>query len=82
MALLKEDGSLDIERIYALPIEDFIKEIESLTDAQVNEFLSKSKPYTCPGPTKAVVVDYTLEDELARGGALLEDVINNLVEKI
>ena len=33
MALLKEDGSLDVERICALPIEEFIKEMESLTDA-------------------------------------------------
>ena len=77
MALLKEDGSLDIERICALPIEEHIKEIESLTKEQYEEFLSKSEPYTCPGPTKAIMVDYPMEED----GVDAEEVINNLRKK-
>ena len=38
MALLKEDGSLDIERINKLPIEDYMEEIASLNKKQYNEY--------------------------------------------
>ena len=41
MALLKEDGSLDIERINKLPIEEYIKEIGTLMEEQYKEYLSK-----------------------------------------
>ena len=38
MALLKEDGSLDIERINQLPIEEYIQEIESLNEEQYKDY--------------------------------------------
>ena len=41
MALLKEDGSLDIERINALPLEEYMQEMGTLTQEQVGEYLSK-----------------------------------------
>ena len=34
MVFLKEDGSLDIERINQLPTEEYIKMIDELTDEQ------------------------------------------------
>ena len=51
MALLKEDGSLDIERINNLPFEEHITEIAHFTKAQRKEYISKlrlnepRKPY-------------------------------------
>ena len=41
MALLKEDGSLDVERINKLPYEEKIHEISKLTREQVEEYFSK-----------------------------------------
>lgn len=41
MALLKEDGSLDIERINKLPREERMREIGSFTREQFQEYLSK-----------------------------------------
>ena len=40
MALLKEDGSLDIERINKLPLEEHMKEVGSLTREQFKEYIS------------------------------------------
>ena len=40
MVFLKEDGSLDIERINKLPIEDFINKISS---QKINEQTSKQQ---------------------------------------
>lgn len=41
MALLKENGSLDIERINNLPFEEHITEIAHFTKAQRKEYISK-----------------------------------------
>ena len=38
MALLKEDGSLDIERINKLPLEEYMEEIGGLTEEQYKEY--------------------------------------------
>lgn len=40
MALLKEDGGLDIERINKLPREERMREIGSFTREQFQEYLS------------------------------------------
>lgn len=40
MALLKEDGSLDIERINKLPLEERMKEIGSFTREHFKEYIS------------------------------------------
>lgn len=44
MALLKEDGSLDIERINNLPREERQKMIGSFTRAQFREYVSSIPP--------------------------------------
>mgnify|MGYP006896624569 CR=1 FL=1 len=78
MALFKEDGSLDIERINALPLEEYKEVIGRLTWEQVEEYFSKTPLNESLQNPHCVEVEYTLEDELARGGVLLEEVINNL----
>lgn len=39
--LLKEDGSLDIERIKTLPLKEYIGQISHLTKEQHKEYVSK-----------------------------------------
>ena len=79
MALLKEDGSLDIERINQLPIEDYMKEVGNFTNEQRQEYYSKSPINESTEPVHSVNVDYTLEEDIERNGtALMEDLLNNL----
>ena len=78
MALLKEDGSLDIERINNLPLDEYEKEIGALTQEQYKEYVSKLPINESNEPIRAIEVDYTLEDELARGSVIAEDYINNM----
>ena len=78
MALLKEDGSLDVERINKLPLEEYEKEIGALTQEQYKEYVSKLPINESNEPIRAIEVDYTLEDEFARGGAIAEDYLNNM----
>ena len=42
MALLKEDGSLDIEWLNSLPIDEFTKVYGRLTREQVEEYWAKT----------------------------------------
>ena len=80
---LKEDGSLDVERINKLPIDEYIKVVGAFTQEQYRYYTSKlpiNESYH--GPTKAVVVDYTLEEELERGSVIAKDYINNMRERL
>lgn len=82
MALLKGDGSLDIERINQLPIEEYMKEIGNLTIEQYKEYCSKTPIYENHNQTRVIEVDYTLEEDMERNGtAILDDVLNNLRKK-
>ena len=78
MEFLKEDGSLDIERIGNLPLEEFMNVVGDLTEEQYEDFLSKLPVNESNEPMQAVVVDYTLEEDLARGTVIADDVINNI----
>ena len=82
MALLKEDGGLDIERINQLPFEEYMKEMGSLTEAQVNEYLSVLPINESNEPLQAVEVEYTLRDELEQGAVIASDYIKNKVRKL
>lgn len=82
MALLKEDGGLDIERINQLPFEEYMKEMGSLTEAQVNEYLSFLPINESNEPVQAVEVEYTLRDELEQGAVIASDYIKNKVRKL
>lgn len=79
MALLKEDGTLDIERINQLPIEDYMKEVGNFTNEQRKEYYSKSPKNEPKEPVHPVNVDYTLEEDIERNGtALLGNLLYNL----
>lgn len=82
MALLKEDGGLDIERINQLPFEEYMKEMGSLTEAQVNEYLSVLPINESNEPVQAVEVEYTLRDELEQGAVIASDYIKNKVREL
>lgn len=74
MALLKEDGSLDIERINKLPREERMKEIGSFTREQFHEYISKiplNEGYT---HTRVIKFDKPM-------GVNLSDVINKIKKK-
>lgn len=78
MVFLKEDGSLDIERINQLPTEEYIKTIDELTDEQYHFYVSNSHPHT-----KAIVVDYSMEDEIKRGTAVdFDELLKRLRKEI
>ena len=74
---LKEDGSLDVERINKLPIEEYMDVIGDLTQEQYKYYLSKTPINESQEPVRAVVVDYTLEEELERGCLDLEVYLKN-----
>ena len=78
MPLLKEDGSLDVERINKLPLKEYMEEIGELTQEQYKEYVSKLPINESNEPIRAIEVDYTLEDELARGTVIAKDYINNM----
>lgn len=61
MAYLKEDGSLDIERINSLPYEEYMDAMGDLTQEQVQEYLSKLPIDESDEPVRAVLVDYRWE---------------------
>ena len=68
MALLKEDGSLDVERINSLPREEKHREICR------EEFLSKLQISESRYPMKIVEIDYKMEDMLVRGCCTIDDI--------
>jgi len=71
MAFLKEDGSLDIERINSLPYEEYMDAMGDLTQEQVQEYLSKLPINESNEPVRAVLVDYPM-------GVDADELINNL----
>lgn len=73
MALLKEDGSLDIERINSLPLEEYMDAMGDLTQEQVQEYLSKLPINESDEPMRATRVDSTFDV-----GVNAEDIIKNL----
>lgn len=70
MVFLKEDGSLDIERMNALPIEEHMKMVGELTDDQYHQYVASFPENDGTQPVKAIVVDYSMEDEIKRGTAV------------
>ena len=81
MKYLKEDGSLYIERIDSLPLEEYMKVIGKLTQEQYKEYLSQLPLNESHEPMQAVVVDYTLEEDIERNGIVnADEVINNLLK--
>lgn len=81
MVFLKEDGSLDIERINQLPIEEYMKMIGELSDEQLIQYDSTFPKNDGTQHTTPIKVDYTLEDEIKRGGVILKDYLKEKMKK-
>jgi len=77
MALLKEDGSLDVERIKALPLKEYIDEISHFTKEQHEEYVSH---ISLNGSKKPMPVIYgSLKEDLESGEYFdMRELINNL----
>ena len=78
MIFLKEDGSLDIERINNLPLEEHMKVVGSFTQEQFKEYISTipiDKFHSC---TRSVKVNYSMDED----GVDAEEVIKKLRSKI
>lgn len=82
MIPLKEDGSLDIDRINRLSINDYINVIENLTEQQLEYYNSTIPINESRQHTKAVFVDYTMEDEIERGAINIMDYLDKKKDTI
>lgn len=79
---LKPDGSLNIERINELPSEEHTEVICSLNSKQYDEYVATFPPNDGTQHTEAMIVDYTMEEEIARGtGVDAAEYLNNMREK-
>ena len=82
MTFLNEDGSLNIERINSLPIEEYMEVMGDLTQEQVQEYLSKSPINESNEPMRGIKINYRLQEDLD-GGCIDADVLlNNLREEL
>lgn len=82
MIPLKEDGKLDIDLIHQLPIEEYIEVIENLSSKQNDYYCSNLSPNDGFAHTKAIFVDYTMEDEIARGAVNIREYIKEKRTKL
>ena len=77
MVFLKEDGSLDMDKINNLPIKEFIEVIEDMTMEQYKEYTSKL-PINEGRHTAKEVEFYSLNEVLEKGiGFDLREYLNN-----
>lgn len=74
MALLKEDGSLDIERINKLPLEEHMKEVGSFTREQFKQYVSTIPLNEGKSYPRAIMVD-------SPHGVDAEEFMNKMREK-
>ena len=84
MALLKENGSLDIERINKLPIDEYTKEIQGFTDSQLEEYrsmINKQPINEAQEPVRPIIVDYTIEEDIERNGLVNADEFFNKIRE-
>lgn len=66
MVFLKDDGSLDIERINLLSLDEHMNMLAEFTSDQMEEYQSSLPKGGCDFPHN-IIVDYTMEDEIKRG---------------
>lgn len=74
MEFLKEDGSLDVERLANLPLKEFINAVEGLSQEQWNEFIAKCEPYAVTGPVEPIVVDFSVVEDGVDADVVLENL--------
>lgn len=71
---LKEDGSLDIERINNLPFEEYMDAIGELTEEQFNEYRSKLPVNESKEPMRAIRVNFSIENKGVPAELVIEDL--------
>ena len=76
MVLLKEDGSLDIERINKLPLDEYWDVMGSLTEEQVAEYNRNLPINENASFIRIMEADRPLEEY----GVDADEVLNNLKE--
>ena len=62
MVPLREDGSLEIERINSLPLEDYMDMVSNLTDEQLGEYRTKLPLKEFPSSINAIKVNFGFDD--------------------
>ena len=62
MALLKEDGSLNVEWINMLPLEEHLNVVARLTPKQHKEYCSKQRINESKNPQQVCYVDKPMEE--------------------
>ena len=82
MEYLKEDGSLDVEKINKLPLDERLHEIGKFTREQVKEYFSKVPIKESHKPITPVKVDYKMEDLLARGWSTTEQLLKIIDDRM
>ena len=68
---MKEDGSLDVEHINKLPLEEYMDTIGDLSEEQYEEYLSKLPINESNEPIRVIKVDRPM-------GVNADDVINKI----
>lgn len=77
MVYLKEDGTLDVERINNLPIEEYMEVMGDLTQEQVQEYISKTPINESNEPMRGIKIDYSLQDDMDKGCIILDEYLKN-----
>ena len=75
MVPLKEDGSLEIERINSLPLEDYMDMMSNLTDEQLTEYRSKLPIKEARNSVTSIKVDFGFDDDDPRSGVDMEEYL-------
>lgn len=82
MVPLKEDGSLDIELIKKLPLDDYLEALGSLTYPQLQEYMSKLPEDRTGEPMIAHKVDFDFDDPRSGGDSFkFLDQLKRRIEK-
>ena len=78
MTYIKEDGSLDIERINKLPLEEHLKVVANLTIEQHKEYCSKQPVNEAKRSYHVCDVDKPMEE----WGVDAMDFLNKMIESL
>lgn len=82
MALLKEDGSLDIERINQLPIEQYENVLAQLSEEHFEEYLQRNAINESHEPIRINYIEGAMDDYMmGRGCIKAKDAIAKLKVK-
>lgn len=78
MAFLKEDGTLDIERINKLPLEEHMKEVGSFNNEQFKNYISSIPINETRNYPRSVKVNYLMKED----GVDADELINKIRGKL